>query len=354
MDYDQLIQSALNEIENVESSDSLEEVRVKYFGKNGVITKELKTLSSMSIDKKKELGIKLNIFKSNFFSSIEEKKNSIAEKEITLKLEKDSVDSSLPPRDQNINIAKVHPINQTISEITSILGNMGLVYEEGPDVEDDFHNFSALNIPQNHPARQMHDTFYLDNEKKDKFVLRTHTSPVQIRSLKKKKKSVKIFAPGRTYRCDSDLTHTPMFHQVEGLVVDDNITFANLKWFVELFCKTFFRKDNLKLRFRPSYFPFTEPSAEVDINYKKEGRKIILGEGEKWMEILGCGMVHPEVFKMSGIDQNSTGFAFGMGIERLAMLKYGMPDLRDFFDGDLKWLEHYGFSFFEETDLSWR
>lgn len=196
MDYDQLIQSALDEIENVESSDSLEEVRVKYFGKNGVITNELKSLSSMSIDKKKEVGIKLNIFKSNFFSSIEQKKNSIAEKEITLKLEKDSVDSSLPPRDQNINIAKVHPINQTISEITSILGNMGLVYEEGPDVEDDFHNFSALNIPLNHPARQMHDTFYLDNDKKDKFVLRTHTSPVQIRSLKKKKNLLKFLPQG--------------------------------------------------------------------------------------------------------------------------------------------------------------
>ena len=354
MNYDQLIQSALNEVENAESSDSLEEVRVKYFGKNGIITKELKALSSLPVTKKKELGIKLNTLKNNFFSSVEAKKNIIASKEINFKLAKDSVDSSLPSRDQNINQAKVHPINQTINEITTILGNLGLVYEEGPDVEDDFHNFSALNIPQNHPARQMHDTFYLNNENKEKFVLRTHTSPVQIRSLKRKKIPLKIFAPGRTYRCDSDLTHTPMFHQVEGLVVDDDISFANLKWFVEMFCKTFFRKDNLRLRFRPSYFPFTEPSAEVDINYKIEGRKIILGEGEKWMEILGCGMVHPEVFKMSGVDQNLSGFAFGMGIERLTMLKYGMPDLRDFFEGNLKWLEHYGFSFYEETDLSWR
>ena len=240
-----------------------------------------------------------------------------------------------------------------MNEITSILGNMGLVYEEGPDIEDDFHNFTALNIPKDHPARQMHDTFYLDSIE-DKYVLRTHTSPVQIRSLKKKKLPLRIFAPGRTYRCDSDITHTPMFHQVEGLVVDEGITFSNLKWFLELFCKTFFKKDNLKLRFRPSYFPFTEPSAEVDINYKKVSGKITFGEGNQWMEILGCGMVHPEVFKMSNIKTNVTGFAFGMGIERLAMLKYGMPDLRDFFDNDLKWLEHYGFNFFEKSDLSWR
>ena len=200
----------------------------------------------------------------------------------------------------------------------------------------------------------MHDTFYIKSKTHEKFVLRTHTSPVQIRSLKKNKLPLKIFAPGRTYRCDSDMTHTPMFHQVEGLVVDKDITFANLKWFVESICKTFFEKNDLKLRFRPSYFPFTEPSAEVDINFKKESGKIIVGEGDKWMEILGCGLVHPEVFRMSGVEQDVTGFAFGMGIERLAMLKYGMPDLRDFFDSDLKWLEHYGFSFFEKTDLSWR
>ena len=187
---------------------------------------------------------------------------------------------------------------------------MGLTYEEGPDVEDDFHNFSALNIPKDHPARQMHDTFYIKDAVEEKYVLRTHTSPVQIRSLKKRKIPLKIFAPGRTYRCDSDITHTPMFHQVEGLIVDKNITFANLKWFLELFCRTFFKKDKLKLRFRPSYFPFTEPSAEVDINYKNDSGKIILGEGENWMEVLGCGMVHPEVLKMSGVKEKVTGFAY--------------------------------------------
>ncbi len=354
MNYDQLIQSALNEVEKAESSKSLEQIRVKYFGKNGIVTKELKSISLLPVHEKKKLGVKLNNLKKLFFTSIDSRKNKIFLKEVDYELKKDSIDSSLPERNQNVNQAKVHPINQIINEITSILGDLGLVYEEGPDVEDDFHNFSALNIPENHPARQMHDTFYLNDQNKERFVLRTHTSPVQIRSLKKNQIPLKIFAPGRTYRCDSDLTHTPMFHQVEGLVVDNDITFANLKWFVEIFCKTFFKKDYLKLRFRPSYFPFTEPSAEVDINYKTEGKKIILGEGEKWMEILGCGMVHPEVFRMSGVDEKLSGFAFGMGIERLAMLKYGMPDLRDFFDGDLKWLEHYGFSFYEETDLSWR
>ena len=354
MNHDQLIQSALNEVGNSNTIDALEETRVRYFGKNGLVTKELKSLSSLELKQKKELGIKLNKFKNQFFSIIEKKKTEIESEVINSKLAKDYLDASLPAREDKSFEAKVHPINQTMNEIVSILGGMGLKYREGPDIEDDFHNFSALNIPEDHPARQMHDTFYIKGNKKNSYVLRTHTSPVQIRSLKEIKTPLAIFAPGRTYRCDSDVTHTPMFHQVEGLVVDEKINFANLKWFLEKFCKIFFENENLKLRFRPSYFPFTEPSAEVDINYKLESGKITLGEGTKWMEILGCGMVHPEVFKMSGVKKSVTGFAFGMGIERLAMLKYGMPDLRDFFDGDLKWLEHYGFSFFEETDLSWR
>jgi phenylalanyl-tRNA synthetase alpha chain len=231
---------------------------------------------------------------------------------------------------------------------------MGLKYVEGPDIEDDFHNFTALNIPIDHPARQMHDTFYIENKEENKNVLRTHTSPVQIRSLKTEKVPIKIFAPGRTYRCDSDITHTPMFHQVEGLVVDKNISFANLKWFVSEFCKTFFNNENLKIRFRPSFFPFTEPSAEVDINCSRKKGKLILGEGSEWMEILGCGMVHPNVFKLSGFsNEGATGFAFGIGIERLAMLKYGMSDLRNFFENDIRWLNHYGFSCFDIPDLNW-
>ena len=282
------------------------------------------------------------------------KKLFIQNKDIQEQISKEKFDASLPTRESYEFEAKMHPITHTINEIVSILGSMGLSYEEGPDIEDDFHNFTALNIPEDHPARQMHDTFYLGENPSD-FVLRTHTSPVQIRALKKKDFPLKIFAPGRTYRCDSDLTHTPMFHQVEGLIVDQGITFANLKWFLEKFCKIFFNNESLKFRFRPSYFPFTEPSAEVDINCKISSGKITLGDGNKWLEILGCGMVHPNVFKKVGIPKsNLSGFAFGLGIERLAMLKYGMPDLRNFYDGDLRWLNHYGFSFLDNSDLSWK
>ena len=295
--------------------------------------------------KKKKVGKALNISKQIIIEALETKKNNLEKKEIDILLAKEFVDCSLPCRERLLPNSRIHPITQTINEIVSILGQMGLSYEEGPDIENDFNNFTALNIPKNHPARQMHDTFYLKEKYADeKLVLRTHTSPVQIRTLQKLELPVKIFAPGRTYRCDSDITHTPMFHQVEGLVVDKNIKFSNLKWFVKEFCRIFFNQDDIKLRFRPSYFPFTEPSAEVDINCEIKSGKISLGNGSKWLEILGCGMVHPNVFKHCKVDYKEfTGFAFGMGIERLAMLKYGMPDLRDFFDGDLNWLKHYGF-----------
>ncbi len=353
--YDQLIQSAMVEVDSSNSIESLENIRIKYFGKNGIVSQELKKISKLNDEKKRKIGKELNEFKSTFFKNVELKKVRIRKQEISEQLKKESIDISLPPRSSSFIEAKIHPITQTTNEIVSILGSMGLSYEEGPDVEDDFHNFTALNIPKNHPARQMHDTFYV-GEKNEGLVLRTHTSPVQIRTLMNKTLPLRIFAPGRTYRCDSDITHTPMFHQVEGLVVEEGVTFANLKWFLEKFCKIFFNNDDLNLRFRPSYFPFTEPSAEVDINCKVESGKIHLGEGDSWMEILGCGMVHPNVFKMSlgNKNINTNGFAFGMGIERLAMLKYGMPDLRNFFESDLRWLRHYGFSFFETTDLSWR
>ena len=350
----QLTRSALNDIDDCNEAENLESVRVKYFGKNGIVTLELKSLSSLSSDEKKKVGQSLNLLKKNFFEKFEIKKKEIESKSINEKLKEENVDTSLPTRELFKLTSKIHPITHTINEIVSILGSMGLSYEEGPDIEDDFHNFTALNIPENHPARQMHDTFYINNDPED-FVLRTHTSPVQIRALKKNKFPLKIFAPGRTYRCDSDMTHTPMFHQVEGLVVDNEVTFANLKWFLEKFCKVFFKNEDLKFRFRPSYFPFTEPSAEVDINCSISSGKITLGNGDNWLEILGCGMVHPNVFKMVGLEQKQlSGFAFGMGIERLAMLKYGMPDLRNFYDSDLRWLNHYGFSFLENTDLSWR
>lgn len=353
---EQLIQSVLDEVAACLKLTDLENIRVKYLGKTGLVTEELKNLSKLSIEEKKIQGKALNNIKLKIIESIETKKEELETHQLDIKLSKEFVDCTLPIRNNSLSEAKIHPITQTINEIVSILGEMGLRYEEGPDVEDDFNNFTALNIPKNHPARQMHDTFYLKkNYGGEKLVLRTHTSPVQVRTLQKSNLPIKIFAPGRTYRCDSDMTHTPMFHQVEGLVVDKNIKFSNLKWFVEEFCKTFFKQDELKLRFRPSYFPFTEPSAEVDINCEVKSGKITLGKGTKWLEILGCGMVHPNVFKYCKLNNdNFTGFAFGMGIERLAMLKYGMPDLRDFFEGDISWLQHYGFSPFDTSDLSWR
>ena len=353
---EQLIQSVLDEVAACLKLTDLENIRVKYLGKTGLVTEELKNLSKLSIEEKKIQGKAPNNIKLKIIESIETKKEELETHQLDIKLSKEFVDCTLPIRNNSLSEAKIHPITQTINEIVSILGEMGLRYEEGPDVEDDFNNFTALNIPKNHPARQMHDTFYLKkNYGGEKLVLRTHTSPVQIRTLQKSNLPIKIFAPGRTYRCDSDMTHTPMFHQVEGLVVDKNIKFSNLKWFVEEFCKTFFKQDELKLRFRPSYFPFTEPSAEVDINCEVKSGKITLGKGTKWLEILGCGMVHPNVFKYCKLNNdNFTGFAFGMGIERLAMLKYGMPDLRDFFEGDISWLQHYGFSPFDTSDLSWR
>ena len=353
---DQLIQSVLDEVVSCQKLTDLENIRVKYLGKTGLVTEELKNLSNLSIEEKKIQGKALNNTKLKIIESIETKKEELETRQLDIKLSKEFIDCTLPSRNNRLSEAKIHPITQAINEIVSILGEMGLRYEEGPDVENDFNNFTALNIPKNHPARQMHDTFYLKkNYDGEKLVLRTHTSPVQIRTLQKSNLPIKIFAPGRTYRCDSDMTHTPMFHQVEGLIVDKNIKFSNLKWFVEEFCKTFFKQDELKLRFRPSYFPFTEPSAEVDINCEVKSGKIILGKGTKWLEILGCGMVHPNVFKQCKLNNdNFTGFAFGMGIERLAMLKYGMPDLRDFFEGDINWLQHYGFSPFDTSDLSWR
>jgi phenylalanyl-tRNA synthetase alpha chain len=240
----------------------------------------------------------------------------------------------------------IHPVSQVIDEITEIFAQMGFSVAEGPDIEEDFYNFTALNIPPEHPARQMHDTFYLP-ERADgtRRVLRTHTSPVQIRTMLNTKPPLRIIAPGRTFRCDSDQTHTPMFHQVEALVIDESTHMGHLKGCIEAFCRAFFEVDEVKMRFRPSYFPFTEPSAEVDIGCRREGGELRIGEGDDWLEIMGCGMVHPKVLEHGGIDSTKyQGFAFGMGIDRIAMLKYGAPDLRAFFDSDLRWLRHYGFS----------
>jgi phenylalanyl-tRNA synthetase alpha chain len=266
-------------------------------------------------------------------------------------LAEEAIDVSLPIRPEMAG--RLHPITQTIDEAIAILGEMGFSVAEGPEIEDDFHNFTALNIPPEHPARQMHDTFYFP-EKDDgsRNVLRTHTSPVQIRTMVSGEPPFRIIAPGRTYRCDSDMTHTPMFHQIEGLVIDESTHFGHLKGCLLNFLSAFFEVDDLPLRFRPSFFPFTEPSAEVDIGCAREGGELKIGAGRDWMEILGCGMVHPNVLKACDIDPDKyQGFAFGLGVERMAMLKYGIPDLRTFFDADLRWLKHYGFVPLEAPSL---
>ena len=323
---------------------SLEEINIiktDLFGKNGLITSLFKNVGSIPEADRKNFAANLNKIKNELQSLITQKIKEIETKEINQKLEKEKVDITLPERP--FVRGKIHPVSQTIDEISSIFSEIGFSVEEGPDVENEYNNFTALNTPDNHPARDMHDTFYLDENKQ--VLLRTHTSPVQIRTMVKDKPPFKIIAPGRTYRSDSDQTHAPMFHQVEGLHIDKNINMGHLKGCLIEFCRTYFNEDNLPVRFRPSYFPFTEPSAEVDIGCKKENDgSLVIGEGEDWLEILGSGMVHPRVLQGVGIDPSKyQGFAFGMGLERLTMLKYGMPDLRPFYDSDLRWLKHYGF-----------
>jgi phenylalanyl-tRNA synthetase alpha chain len=261
------------------------------------------------------------------------------------KLKADTADVTLPVRASGIEAGRIHPVSQVVDEITAIFADMGFSIAEGPDIETDFYNFTALNFPAGHPARDMHDTFFFEPKADgERLVLRTHTSPVQIRTLERQKPPIRVVIPGRTYRRDSDQTHTPMFHQVEGLVIDKGSHLGHLKWILEEFCKAFFEVPQVKMRFRPSFFPFTEPSLEVDIQYARVGNEIRFGEGDDWMEILGCGMVHPNVLRNVGLDPDEyQGFAWGLGIDRIAMLKYGMPDLRAFFEADVRWLEHYGF-----------
>ena len=297
-------------------------------------------MATLSGEDKKIFAKNLNEIKNELNLSIENKFKEIESLEINSKLRDEKVDVTLPIRTQKNG--KIHPVSQVIDEITSIFSEIGYSVAEGPDVESEYNNFTALNTPEDHPARDMHDTFYLDENKKT--LLRTHTSPVQIRTMLKGKPPFKIIVPGRTYRCDSDQTHAPMFHQLEGLHIDKDITMGHLKGCLNYFIKEFFEIKEIKMRFRPSHFPFTEPSAEVDIGYKLKNGKIIIGEGDKWLEVLGCGMVHPNVLKNSKVDYKKfQGFAFGMGIDRLAMLKYGINDLRSFFEADTRWLNHYGF-----------
>lgn len=341
-----------DEISCANSLAKLEELRVKYLGKSGLVTEQMKNIANLPAEEKKEFGAAVNWVKNLLSESIDKIKAYLENNELQNKLETESVDITLPARPYHKG--GIHPISQVTEEVVAILSGMGFAVEEGPQIEDDFHNFGALNIPENHPARQMQDTFYLEGEEAGKpLLLRTHTSSVQIRTMQKTmqnggKPPFKFIAPGRVYRSDMDMTHTPMFHQVEGLYIDKAVNMGHLKGVLHEFMKKFFELDEVPIRFRPSFFPFTEPSAEVDIGCARSRDGVKIGEGSDWLEILGCGMVHPNVLKNVGIDPNEyQGFAFGIGLERLAMLKYGAPDLRDFFDCDSRWLSHYGFSAFD-------
>ena len=318
----------------------INEIKLNLFGKNGLVSSQFKRIGSIAESERKKFASDLNVIKDELQDIINFKMKEVENAEINRKLEKEKVDITLPER--SFVRGKIHPVSQTIDEISSIFSEIGFSIEEGPDVENEYNNFTALNTPDNHPARDMHDTFYLDKKKQK--LLRTHTSPVQIRTMLKDKPPFKIIAPGRTYRSDSDQTHAPMFHQVEGLHIDKDINMGHLKGCLNYFIKEFFEVDKIKMRFRPSHFPFTEPSAEVDIGYEMKGGKIVIGEGDQWLEILGCGMVHPNVLKNVKVDPSKfQGYAFGIGIDRLAMLKYGINDLRSFFDCDYRWLNHFGF-----------
>jgi phenylalanyl-tRNA synthetase alpha chain len=322
---------------------SLEQLRIASLGKKGSISERMKTLGSLEPDERRALGAGLNELKSRVASAIAERKQALSRDALAARLKTESIDVTLPIRPEMRGT--IHPVSHVWEEVVQIWGDLGFTVAEGPHIEDDFHNFGALNMPPEHPARQEHDTFYF-NEKPDgsRMLLRTHTSPVQIRTMLSSTPPIRIIAPGRTFRCDSDQTHTPMFHQIEGLMVDEQTHLGQLKWVLTEFCKAFFELEDVKMRFRASHFPFTEPSMEVDINCSWEGGQVKIGKGTSWLEILGSGMVHPDVLKAGAIDPDRyRGWAFGMGLDRIAMLKYGIPDLRAFFEADLRWLRHYGF-----------
>ena len=331
---------------------ALAAVRVTALGKKGTVSERLKGLGTMSPEERKTAGPALNGLKNQIAAAIEARRAQLREADLEERLKTETIDVTLPVRPQQQG--SIHPVTQVLEEVTAIFADMGFAVAEGPHIETDWYNFGALNIPKEHPARQEHDTFYF-NPKADgsRMVLRTHTSPVQIRTMEATEPPIRIIAPGRTFRSDSDQTHTPMFHQVEGLVLDKTTHMGHLKGCLEAFCKAFFEVDSVKMRFRPSHFPFTEPSMEVDIGCHWEGRELKIGEGDDWLEILGSGMVHPNVIRAGGLDPDRIqGFAFGIGIDRLAMLKYGIPDLRAFFEADLRWLRHYGFAALDMPSLA--
>jgi phenylalanyl-tRNA synthetase alpha chain len=332
---------------------ALEAERVAALGKQGAVTALLKTLGAMSPEQRQAEGPRIHALREAVTAAIADRKAALEGAALEQRLATETLDMTLPV-DAGAQ-GSVHPVSQVMDELAEIFADLGFSVATGPEIEDDWHNFTALNIPESHPARAMHDTFYFNrlDEHGRPMLLRTHTSPVQIRTMQSQQPPIRIIAPGRTYRSDSDATHTPMFHQVEGLVIDRGITLGHLKWTLETFLKAFFERDDIVLRLRPSYFPFTEPSAEVDVGYTIQNGRRVLGGADQWMELLGSGMVHPRVIANCGLDPDEyQGFAFGCGIDRLAMLKYGMDDLRAFFDGDLRWLKHYGFRALDVPTLS--
>jgi len=355
---DQRISETLAAIEAATGADAVEEIRIEALGKQGWISAALKSLGAMSPDERVKAAPAIQAKRQQVADAIANKKAALEAAALEASLASETLDLTLPARERPKG--SVHPVSQVMDELAEIFADMGFAVATGPEIEDDWHNFTALNMPESHPARAMHDTFYFPQQEgaDHRTLLRTHTSPVQVRTMKAQGAPVRIIAPGRVYRSDSDATHTPMFHQVEGLVIDRGIHLGHLKWTLETFLKAFFEREDIVLRLRPSYFPFTEPSVEVDVGFALEnGRRALGGSGDApghgWMELLGSGMVNRRVIEMSGLDPDEwQGFAFGVGVDRLAMLKYGMDDLRAFFDGDVRWLRHYGFSPFDQPTLS--
>ena len=346
-DLEQLEKAIMADIEKADDEAAIEAVRVGALGKKGSVSELLKGLGRMSPEERQTAGPAINGMKARVTDAIAARKVELKDAAITARLASETIDISLPVRTSPSERGRVHPISQVIDEITAIFADMGFAVAEGPDIETDYYNFTALNFPEGHPAREMHDTFFFppDADGKRK-LLRTHTSPVQIHTMESQEPPIRIVIPGKTYRQDSDATHSPMFHQLEGLVIDKTANVANIKWTLQEFCKAFFEVPSLNMRFRPSFFPFTEPSLELDIQCdRSKPGEVRFGEGDDWMEILGCGMVNPRVLDMAGVDSSRyQGFAFGLGVERSAMLKYGIPDLRTFYDADARWLRHYGFA----------
>jgi phenylalanyl-tRNA synthetase alpha chain len=340
-----LSQQILSDIAAAADEGALETARIAALGRNGTITALLKTLGTITPEERRVQGPLINGLKDKVTAAIEARRAELKNASLDQRLNTEAVDVTLPVREPPAETGRIHPISQVTDEVTAIFADMGFAVAEGPDIETDDLNFTKLNIPEGHPAREMHDTFFFPPKPDgSRLLLRTHTSPVQIRTMLAQKPPIRVICPGRTYRVDSDQTHTPMFHQVEGLVIDKGSHLGHLKWILEEFMKAFFEVEQVKMRFRPSFFPFTEPSLEADIQCRFDKNEVRVGEGSDWLEILGCGMVHPNVLKNCGLDPDEVqGFAWGMGIDRIAMLKYGMPDLRAFFDADVRWLSHYGF-----------